>query len=450
MALREGHWSKTARRLLPVLACATLSACASSSQGTTDNLLVSITAEPPGAHCAAGGQAIEWATDANGDGVLAPTDVTTTAYVCNGTPGAAGGAGAAGQSVAVTSEPAGSNCANGGAKLQVGSGPATYVCKGANGADGQSVTITSESAGSHCTYGGQALQVGSGTVSYVCSGAPGAAGGAGADGQSVAVTSEPAGSNCAYGGAKLQVGSGSATYVCNGAPGGGLPWTQITSDTQAEANHGYIANSPTQLDITMPVSSGLSIGDLVDANGLGAGGFRMLANVGQEIAFGDGVTALAGSVWTAGDTSRQWRGVASSSDGSKLVAASYYDHLYTSVDSGATWTARDSLRDWRAVASSSDGSKLVAVAYGDQIYTSADSGATWTARDASRTWTAVASSSDGSKLVAADEEGGLYTSVPPTAFASELVGLRGASASLLYAGTDTFSLLDGFGTLFAY
>jgi hypothetical protein len=71
----------------------------------------------------------------------------------------------------------------------------------------------------------------------------------------------------------------------------------------------------------------------------------------------------------------------------------------------ASWTARDSNRSWDAVASSADGSKLVAAAWGDQIYTSTDSGLTWTARDASRAWQAVASSSDGSKLVAWPEGG---------------------------------------------
>jgi hypothetical protein len=45
--------------------------------------------------------------------------------------------------------------------------------------------------------------------------------------------------------------------------------------------------------------------------------------------------------------------------------------IYTSTDSGVTWTPRDSSRNWWAVASSADGSKLVAVVDGGQIYTSA-------------------------------------------------------------------------------
>src|SRR5439155_7174268 len=83
---------------------------------------------------------------------------------------------------------------------------------------------------------------------------------------------------------------------------------------------------------------------------------------------------------------REWRSVASSADGSKLVAMSggaYSGNgadggqIYTSTDSGVTWTARDSNRHWMSVASSADGNKLVAVESGGLIYTSTDSGATW-------------------------------------------------------------------------
>jgi len=124
-----------------------------------------------------------------------------------------------------------------------------------------------------------------------------------------------------------------------------------------------------------------------------------------------GTTApLNGGSWTARDSDRSWRAVASSADGTKLVAAASGGQLYTSTDSGATWTARDSDRSWRAVASSADGTKLVAAASGGQLYTSTDSGATWTARESARSWQGVASSADGTKLVAGVVGGQLYTS----------------------------------------
>jgi hypothetical protein len=65
-----------------------------------------------------------------------------------------------------------------------------------------------------------------------------------------------------------------------------------------------------------------------------------------------------------------WISVASSADGTKLVAAVGGGQIYTSVDSGATWTAADApSTNWQSVASSADGSKMVAVVSGGQIYT---------------------------------------------------------------------------------
>jgi hypothetical protein len=122
-----------------------------------------------------------------------------------------------------------------------------------------------------------------------------------------------------------------------------------------------------------------------------------------------------------------WTTVSSSSDGTKLVAAAYYGYLYASPNSGGIWKQQTVTlqQSWAAVASSSDGTKLVAagtdgstVSDGDgYIYTSTDSGATWVEQTSLGygSWTAVASSSDGTKLVAVDEgrymSGGyIYTS----------------------------------------
>jgi hypothetical protein len=114
-----------------------------------------------------------------------------------------------------------------------------------------------------------------------------------------------------------------------------------------------------------------------------------------------------------------WQCVASSSDGTKLVAVSagsgawgtFFDGIYTSIDSGATWTQTSAPHmGWLSVASSADGNKLVAVVDGGGIYTSTDSGATWTQTSAPYAgWQSVASSSDGNKLVAVVYGGGIYT-----------------------------------------
>lgn len=54
-------------------------------QGATGaSSLVAVTAEPPGANCAAGGQRIDVGIDANANGALDASEIQKTAYVCNG------------------------------------------------------------------------------------------------------------------------------------------------------------------------------------------------------------------------------------------------------------------------------------------------------------------------------------------------------------------------------
>ena len=126
--------------------------------------------------------------------------------------------------------------------------------------------------------------------------------------------------------------------------------------------------------------------------------------------------------WTATTAPNlPWTALASSADGTRLVAAAsaggYFGAppapIYASTDAGATWTQTGApSNNWTAVACSADGVKWVAVTApnwysGDGlIYTSPDSGATWMRTSApSNTWSAVASSADGIKLVAVARTG---------------------------------------------
>jgi len=61
------------------------------------------------------------------------------------------------------------------------------------------------------------------------------------------------------------------------------------------------------------------------------------------------------------------------------------------IPAGEIWTPRETGRMWTSVASSADGTKLVATATGGQIYTSTDSGVTWIPHDINRNWQSVAS-----------------------------------------------------------
>ncbi len=158
---------------------------------------------------------------------------------------------------------------------------------------------------------------------------------------------------------------------------------------------------------------------------------------GKKLVAVDGGTG-PGRIYTSTDFGETWTHrwseetyigfgfVASSSDGTKLVAASTGASLlggneglmYTSTDSGITWTEQTEIgkKNWQGVASSSDGTKLVAVDAGVKhgyIYISWDSGVDWPETGPLKNWNGVASSSDGTKLVAVDagvSHGYIYTS----------------------------------------
>ncbi len=100
--------------------------------------------------------------------------------------------------------------------------------------------------------------------------------------------------------------------------------------------------------------------------------------------------------------------IASSADGDRLLVGTISDALYTSADAGRTWRSNSApVHTWSAVASSADGTKLVAGS-GGPIYTSPDSGATWVEHYVPVTddypyfvWNEIACSADGSRLAAA-------------------------------------------------
>ena len=112
----------------------------------------------------------------------------------------------------------------------------------------------------------------------------------------------------------------------------------------------------------------------------------------------------------------EWYGIASSSDGSKLVTGNYGGYIYTSKDYGATWTPRTGAGtgNWHAFASSADGTKLVTGKMGGHIYTSTDSGINWTRRDipgfGTGYWYGFASSATGQNLVTGNFGGNIYYS----------------------------------------
>lgn len=144
-----------------------------------------------------------------------------------------------------------------------------------------------------------------------------------------------------------------------------------------------------------------------------ADGSKLLAApTGSDLGARLYVSADSGASWTARESSRNWYAVASSADGTRLAAVVMQGMIYVSGDSGATWAARGTAAFWNSIASSADGARLAAATGGGPIYTSSDYGATWTPRGVNRSWASVACSADGTRLVAAVRDGGaLYTSV---------------------------------------
>jgi hypothetical protein len=186
---------------------------------------------------------------------------------------------------------------------------------------------------------------------------------------------------------------------------GAFFWVTVAANTLAQPNVGYICNNGVA-PVTITLPSSPSVGDVYKAVAVGAGGWIIAQNANQMIAAGNLFDSI-GLNWVARDSSRAWSAVASSADGTKLVATVKGGQIYTSVDSGVTWTPQDSSRNWSSVASSVDGTKLTA-GVGDNassvgyIYTSGNSGVgSWSQHDSTRQWVSVASSADGTILVAA-------------------------------------------------
>jgi hypothetical protein len=203
----------------------------------------------------------------------------------------------------------------------------------------------------------------------------------------------------------------SGSFAGNGGGLTNLPglfkWQVVTGPLQqAQPNAGYVASSASLVTIILPASP--AIGDTVRVAGPGAGGWQIVQNAGQTVLAVN--LGVVGATWTPRASSLNWRCVASSSDGTKLVAGVDGGPIYTTTDSGANWTARTSVGPWYSVASSADGTKLVAGVNNGQIFTSTDSGVNWLPRPVSGQWYSIASSSDGTKLVAVSLNGQIYTS----------------------------------------
>jgi len=121
--------------------------------------------------------------------------------------------------------------------------------------------------------------------------------------------------------------------------------------------------------------------------------------------------------------------------------------IWCSANAGLTWTAGVHTQYWWSVASSADGSKLVAVGNGHgfdgspgQMDISTDAGATWTTCSRNTNWQSVALSADGTKLVAVVQGGQIYTCSSQNS--TLLTGAQGTTAILQYIGNGQWQVMN--------
>lgn len=76
---------------------------------------------------------------------------------------------------------------------------------------------------------------------------------------------------------------------------GGITWNEVTGTSQSAAvNNGYIANNASLVTVTLPSTAAL--GSTVRVLGKGTGLWKLLANTGQTIHFGNTDSTVAGYV----------------------------------------------------------------------------------------------------------------------------------------------------------
>jgi hypothetical protein len=239
-------------------------------------------------------------------------------------------------------------------------------------------------------------------------------------------------------GNNMILGTNANTLTFNTAPGL-LSWLVATGTTQtAQSNKGYLLTNTALTTVTLPFSP--SLADIVRVSGISTNGWVVALNPTQSVA-AKNLPGNIGVMWT-NRASAKWTGIASSADGSKLVATSSNGQIYNSTNFGATWTARDSTRAWNSVACSSDGTIFVASVSGGQLYTSTDYGTTWTPRSSSLSWLSVAASANGNVL-AASVATEVYFSTDRGATWTPSSAVSGGFVAILPGASETIDLAGG-------
>jgi hypothetical protein len=201
----------------------------------------------------------------------------------------------------------------------------------------------------------------------------------------------------------------SGSFFGNGLVG----WIVVPGTTvNASIDTGYLLTNSQMVTVSLPATA--HAGDVVRIASAGASGWQLAQVAGQFII---GNFLSYGQTWyLSGAPAADWTSIASSADGTKLVAtttATTSGAIWTSVNSGQTWSSSSPATAlWESAASSADGTQLYAAAgNGGFLYYSTNSGSSWPPISGSSTtsWSAIACSSDGTRLVSGTTSGDLYT-----------------------------------------
>lgn len=281
----------------------------------------------------------------------------------------------------------------------------------------------------------------------------------GGGGESASAPSAMTSAQTASTASSTAVGSAIAPTATSSSSNAPAPSAQNTapagSSLTAQPNTHYEVNGAGTVDVTLPTSHLLKVGDVVSVRGAGANAWRLVPGFsatvtarGRTQPFYLSTTALSGNnapgqVWTPRLDRKAWQAVATEPEGSVIVAADGAGQLHVSTDAGHTWTPGNSpAANWVAVAASrmtwtnpsgaAGQVNLVAAAQGGGLYRSSGDGQ-WTAVTsatadfANRDWVAV-DVNEGGGITAAVFNGPIYagaTLAPATAAGSGAVLVRG-------------------------
>jgi photosystem II stability/assembly factor-like uncharacterized protein len=229
----------------------------------------------------------------------------------------------------------------------------------------------------------------------------------------------------------------SGSFFGNGLVG----WLVIPSNTvNASIDTGYLLTNSQIITVSLPASA--HPGNVVRIACAGASGWQLAQAAGQSVI---GNFLSYGQTWYQSSAAAEvWTSIASSSDGTKMVATSSAvsaGNVWVSGNSGQSWTGTSASGDasvWQAVASSADGTKLYAAAgNGGSLFFSTNSGSTWSpVASSATTWSSIACSADGTRLVGGTSGKALYTTLNGTFITTYTAGAPVTSVASSANGTD--------------